>query len=721
MEENVKVPTLSLCMIVKDEEAVLERCLESVKDIIDEFIIVDTGSTDSTKEIIAKYGTVYEEPFINFVKTKNASIEKATGDYILWMDADEILVDGADRIKAHMSRTVPVVVMNKMGGGTSYFKPRLWKNDPVVEWRGPNTHEYLHYVANTIYDHLIVIDEAPKKDKDMVGKFTRDVKLIHEFFDEDPKNLNEPRAYFYLAQSYGALGKIDTAIQYYLHYLDMAEATFKDEKLWSTYMLSQAYYKIGEVEMALAVLDKGISIDPHRAELYYQKGYISYYLQEWQVAADWFKLALKCEVPKNVVGFLEKDKYEDLPLDYLAICEFQLKNWDRAHELSKRLNNIRDNKDDRIKGNIEIFGKKSKMKIAMYMGYFFEPIYGGMLEEQGLGGVETTYIELARSFAKLGFEPYVFVSTTENHTHKGVHYVNYQEFDEYVKHHKFETYITSRHEYIFDRIEGGLKILWIQDINTFRMSEEQKAPHGQNKIVVSTNYHKNFLQKQFLLQYVDKPIEIIPITISKELYRDNIRAKDPYRISYSSSLDRGLFNIFEMWPEIIKRVPQATLHFYYGNHTMKIMDEEKYNKFTEIVNGVTTAYPDSVFNHDRVTKKQLAQDQMKSAVCLYPTMFYETFCLTAWEHQISGTPMIYNVKGALMDTVQSENNIPMLVDPTTKYGQEQYTNKIVELLGDVGQDKLISLQEKNRKWGSENIPTWDEIARRWKKLIFESV
>mgnify|MGYP001386520006 CR=1 FL=1 len=83
--------SISLCMIVKNEEDVLIRCLESVKYIVDEIIIVDTGSTDSTVEIAKKYGAriFYYKWDDSFSSARNYSLEKATKEWILIMDADD--------------------------------------------------------------------------------------------------------------------------------------------------------------------------------------------------------------------------------------------------------------------------------------------------------------------------------------------------------------------------------------------------------------------------------------------------------------------------------------------------------------------------------------------------------------------------------------------------------------------------------------------------------
>ncbi|MER2072437.1 MAG: glycosyltransferase family 2 protein, partial [Psychrobacillus sp.] len=84
--------TISLCMIVKNEEEVIGRCLASVKDIVDEINIVDTGSTDQTKEIVKQYtNRIFDFKWIDdFAAARNYSFEQATKEYILWLDADDV-------------------------------------------------------------------------------------------------------------------------------------------------------------------------------------------------------------------------------------------------------------------------------------------------------------------------------------------------------------------------------------------------------------------------------------------------------------------------------------------------------------------------------------------------------------------------------------------------------------------------------------------------------
>ncbi len=86
--------SISLCMIVKNEGEILEDFLKCVKDCVDEIIIVDTGSTDNSKEIASRYGSVFDFKWEDdFSAARNFSISKATKDWILWLDPDEKLSD----------------------------------------------------------------------------------------------------------------------------------------------------------------------------------------------------------------------------------------------------------------------------------------------------------------------------------------------------------------------------------------------------------------------------------------------------------------------------------------------------------------------------------------------------------------------------------------------------------------------------------------------------
>lgn len=165
--------SVSLCMIVKNEEAVLRRCLDSVADLMDEIIIVDTGSTDKTKEIAAEYTEkIFDFEWIqDFSAARNFAFSKATCDYIYSADADEVL-DEENRqrfkiLKENLLPEIEIVQMkygNQLHYGTVYnfdeeYRPKLFKRVREFQWIEP-IHETIR-TSPVVYDSDIIITHMP--------------------------------------------------------------------------------------------------------------------------------------------------------------------------------------------------------------------------------------------------------------------------------------------------------------------------------------------------------------------------------------------------------------------------------------------------------------------------------------------------------------------------------------------------------------------------------
>ena len=143
-------PTLTLCMIVKDEEHIIRECLESAYQEIDRYDITDTGSTDKTKEIIKQFfdekgipGTIYDEPWEGFGKSRTKSLrnaDKGGADYSWVIDADDKL-NGRLNFKQNCNPEVDVYALNIERGGLQWWRNQIFKNDQGWEYVGV-LHEY---------------------------------------------------------------------------------------------------------------------------------------------------------------------------------------------------------------------------------------------------------------------------------------------------------------------------------------------------------------------------------------------------------------------------------------------------------------------------------------------------------------------------------------------------------------------------------------------------
>ena len=161
--------TISLCMIVKNEEAILARCLDSIADLMDEIIIVDTGSTDRTREIASHYtDQIYDFPWNNdFSAARNFSFSKAQMEYIYAADADEVL-DSFNRLKEVLLPEIEIVQM-KYVTETAFdtvlntqkeYRPKLFKRLRTFTWVDP-IHETVR-LNPVIFDSDIEILHKPQ-------------------------------------------------------------------------------------------------------------------------------------------------------------------------------------------------------------------------------------------------------------------------------------------------------------------------------------------------------------------------------------------------------------------------------------------------------------------------------------------------------------------------------------------------------------------------------
>lgn len=174
-EERTVMITISLCMIVKNEERILARCLDSVADLVDEVIIVDTGSTDATKEIALRYtDKIYDFVWTDdFSAARNFAFSRATREYIYSADADEVLSpENRERFRAMKEALLPEVEIvqmkygNQLEHGAVYnydeeYRPKLFKRQRSFVWVDP-IHETVR-LEPVVFDSDIVITHLPER------------------------------------------------------------------------------------------------------------------------------------------------------------------------------------------------------------------------------------------------------------------------------------------------------------------------------------------------------------------------------------------------------------------------------------------------------------------------------------------------------------------------------------------------------------------------------
>ena len=177
--------TISVCMIVKNEEKVLERCLKGVLLFADELIIVDTGSADKTKEIAARYtDRVYEfEWGDDFAAARNYAFSLASCDYIMWMDADDVIdqenAKKVCRLKETLKEDAVLMFYERTEYELTLYYLRMVKNSAMIRWRGA-IHEYL-----TGYQSVLETEIVIKHQKENPLDFRRNIRIMEKLTEEE--------------------------------------------------------------------------------------------------------------------------------------------------------------------------------------------------------------------------------------------------------------------------------------------------------------------------------------------------------------------------------------------------------------------------------------------------------------------------------------------------------------------------------------------------------
>ena len=246
--------TFSLCMIVKNEENVLERCLDSYKDVFDEIVIVDTGSEDSTKAIAAKYtDRIYDFEWIDdFAAARNYAFSLCKCDYIFSADADEVLDEDNKRqlmlLKEHILPEIEIVQMyyvNRHGFMTTENKekelrPKLFKRLRSFMWIDP-IHESVN-LNPVVYDSDIEILHMPERSHSK-RDFSVFEKTIEKFMNKAEQDM--PRLSAKLHDMYarelllsGEKEDLEKASKYFEQSLNNADMT-EEENMKSLCVLAR--------------------------------------------------------------------------------------------------------------------------------------------------------------------------------------------------------------------------------------------------------------------------------------------------------------------------------------------------------------------------------------------------------------------------------------------------------------------------------------------------
>ena len=331
--------TISLCMIVKNEEQLLRRCLNSAKSVADEIIIVDTGSEDQTKQIAREFtDRVYDFEWIDdFAAARNFSFSKATMEFCMWLDADDVLLpEEAGKLKALKealrAQDADIVMLpyhvayNEEGDPSfTYYRERLIRTGAGLEWQGA-VHEAITPRGKILYGNAAV---CHKKEKP--GDPNRNLRIFERMLAEG-KPLSPRHRYYYGRELYyqGQYNRAQAVLEDFLQ----QGGGWVENEIEACQLLFRCALAQGRGEEALGALLYSFRFDAPRAEICCCLGEYFLTREQYTQAIYWYEQALLRPMRRD--GFVEPDSYGYLPCIQLCVCYDRIGETEKAREYNER-------------------------------------------------------------------------------------------------------------------------------------------------------------------------------------------------------------------------------------------------------------------------------------------------------------------------------------------------------------------------------------------------
>lgn len=735
----------------------------SVRKFAKEFKKIKTP--EGLKVDILKFA--WEDDFSKARQQSFDMVPKQDYDWIMWIDSDDVLrVDTKfasdekftldDMLDDVDEYTNGIIVkynyaVEPVSGEVvvEQWRERFFRASSEWKWIYP-IHEVCRAPAGSQLakrDHCWI--EHLRKRGDERGARERNRRIISRAIKEHPE---EPRNWFYFAsETLDAVEQAKTqaernelaaaCIRAFDRYKELVPNVGDDYYL-ATNRQAECYRFMGEFVKAIEVDLECVAIYPDWPDAYIGAARSCMHLQDWGRMKRFAQMALLCPKPETPVG-IESMNTGYTPLMFKGVAEQELGEYEQALETLKmardKWNPSDGSLDERIadiesiladvqvdvkKLRRDLRGTRSEKSIAFYTNPL--PFVWHPLADAG-AGAERCIMQLTQRFAADGWRVVVFGTPGP---HKGVHEgVEYWDSTEYLPAEPFTVFVSSRAARPFTAdITAKAKMLWMHDVNI-----GEQMTHVVDKadmILGLTKWHIAHLAK--LYGIAGSKLRVVPNGVEMDRFptnRSQDSTNDP-RFIWSSSPDRGLDNVLNIWPEIRARWPEARLDIYYG---WELIDQtiSQYRQagrphvwledfrarcwnqmeWLGFENG-------GIHHHGRVGQEELAKAMYEASFWPYMTSFMETFCITAIEMQAAGVIPVTSKLAALREVVAVPST---LVEgwPMNRSYQVNWLQELDNIMTTEPQGEILRLNARSKGRALAESYTWDRAYSRWLELIRE--
>lgn len=713
------------------------------------------------REEMAKWGIDVPKNYrlFNFAAARNHSFSEATSEWIMWLDADDEPV-GMENISEYLETedvdafdAVYDYARDDEGNSISdHVRERILVNNPRFQWKGAE--------LGLIHETVVPVDgfrpQAIQIDKkDFYVKHISDhadessmrnhIALLYEYIKTKGK---DARTTYYLGTEFFNREMWDECILIMQQYVKVGG--WDEERFRAWIRMAEAYHQLGDVESSRNAYLNAQKELPNYPDSYLGIGESYYSTEEYEKAIEYFMTGLSKPIPKTksavdtvkytfrpyvfiALSYLKGGKpqdayewfmraikinpkhpwvnqYKELFMDAKDLSDY-VTSFVRVAQVSKKLypetlpklaeaipESIMDQEIlldfKRRFSRPKIWPKKS---IAYFCSEAFEE-WGPDSLKTGCGGSEEAVIHLTKRWAAMGYDVTVFNNCPKEVTVDGV---KWRRFETFNPRDMFDILISWRNNAFLEPKSARKKIIDIHDVPDPRFYPQDSVKDVT--IMAKSQYHRSLLPG-----LKDENFVVVPNGIDMSQFTEKIE-KVENNLVWTSSYDRGLEYLLEMWTAIRKQVPDATLDVAYG---FNMFDKSPRAKTLEgqawKANMLKLLDQPGITHHGRLSSQDVAKLYQKADIWAYPTDFPEIDCITATKAQTAKCIPITTDYA-----VMTERNQGVIVegDITVPENRLKFAIALITLMKDKKHKEEIRSKLNTDKF------QWDDVAAKWAEVF----
>lgn len=708
----------------------------------------------------------------DFAAAREFNRQQVKEPYWFWMDADDRL-EGVDnlreQVKLMQAEGIDMLRFRYNYGQNEqaeaiadHWRERLIRTAHQHKWIGAVHETLIADAAHVIKSDAVTVIHH-KDPIAMKKSLVRNLKILQASYNKE----KDPRTVYYLGLSYMGLEQYQPAIEMLITHIQASG--WDEERYRSWCKVAECELLLGAFKKALAATNGAIDEKPEYPDAYYLKAAIYNEMGQHDKVVEWVKVGLSKPEPKTL-SIVDPTLYQYRGMFLGALAYLQLGQIKKAYALyyevmqrapdypiAKELRDLfeeayyddaaidhvrwllkysRDNKgkpekllqgipykllaDPRLNAERTQFTepkKWPKKSIVFYCGMGSEP-WGPDTLDKGMGGSEEAVVYLSRELARLGWTVTVYNDREDeyidgNYESSGKPHgfaIEYKPWTMFNPRDKFDVVVSWRAPSFFNGmgINARLKCVDLHD-----------TPVGHAMISDSSidNVDLFFFKSKHQTKYskvpddkvVIAPNGIVPDQFSGEALKTK---RNPKKVIYASSADRGLDVLCGIWSKVKEAVPDAELVWAYGWNTFDSFHQDNPEQMKWKWQTVRRMQLAGVKDLGRLSHEDLAKEMLSCGVWAYPTSFPEISCITAMKAQAAGLDCVTSGYAALRETVfKDEPEIEYIHDKPEEL--EKFTQRLIDAL-------KTPISDKDRQATSKkaiDLYNWQSVSEKWSKAL----